>query len=91
VKSATFLIPEYVKPFLSNPKLESVTFQYQDPIHAMIGMLYFNPLAADWDNLCFTYEDGDEYEDFCNGDRVKRIQVRTQCLSAVVGSCLWGL
>jgi hypothetical protein len=31
-------------------------------------------LAADWDNLCFTYEESDVYDDFCNGDRVKRIQ-----------------
>ena len=81
MKTATFVIPDYVKPFISNPNLHSVDFQYQDPIQAMIGMLHFNPLAADWDNLCFTYEEGDEYDDFCNGDRVKRIQV------LIVGCC----
>jgi hypothetical protein len=37
-------------------------------------MLHFNPLAADWDNLAFEYEPSDEYDDFCNGDRMKRIQ-----------------
>jgi hypothetical protein len=37
-------------------------------------MLHFNPLAAEPDNLCFTYEESDVYDDFCNGDRMKRIQ-----------------
>ena len=74
LKSATFAIPESVRPFLVDTSLTEVTFQYTDPIHALVSMLHFNPLAADWDNLCFTYEDSEVYDDFCNGDRVKRIQ-----------------
>ena len=72
--SRTFSIPERIRQYLTDTSLEEVTFQYTDPIHAMVSMLHFNPLAADWDNLCFTYEDNDYYDDFCNGDRMKRIQ-----------------
>ena len=63
-----------VRQFLTDTSLEEVTFQYLDPIHALVSMLHFNPLAADWDNLCFTYEESDVYNDLCNGDRMKRIQ-----------------
>jgi hypothetical protein len=73
VKSATFEIPLDIRQYLADTSLTSVTFQYSDPVHALIGMLHFNPLAADWNNLCFTYEESDFYDDFCNGERVKRI------------------
>jgi hypothetical protein len=69
------MIPEDVRQYLTNPAQESVTFQYTDPIHALVNMLHFNGLAADPDNMCFVYEASDTYDDFCNGDRVKRIQV----------------
>ena len=59
---------------MTDTSLESVVFEYKDPIATMVGMLHFNSLAADWDNLCFTYEESDVYDDFCNGDRVRRIQ-----------------
>ena len=77
VKSATFTIPLNVRPYMVNPAVSTLTFQYLDPIHALVNMLHFNPLAADEDNLCFTYEESPTYDDFCNGDRVKRIQVKT--------------
>jgi hypothetical protein len=60
---------------MTNPTIESVTFQYTDPVQALVSMLHFNPLATDEANLCFTYEESDTYDDFCNGERVKRIQV----------------
>ena len=74
MKSATFTIPESIKKYLTDTSLNEVTFQYTDPVDVLVGMLHFNETAADWDNLCFTYEASDVYDDFCNGDRVKRIQ-----------------
>ena len=74
MKSATFQIPHDIKQYLTDTSLSEVTFQYTDPVHALVGMLHFNRTAADWSNLCFTYEESDCYDDFCNGDRVKRIQ-----------------
>ena len=75
MKHKTFTIPADIRPYTTNPSLTSVTFQNTDPIHALVSMLHFNPLAADPENLCFTYEESASYDDFCNGDRVKRIQV----------------
>jgi hypothetical protein len=75
IKSKTFVIPEDIRHLTTNPGQTSVTFQFTDPIHALVSMLHFNPLAADNDNLCFTYEKSRTYDDFCNGDRMKRIQV----------------
>jgi hypothetical protein len=75
VKTKTFTIPENVRQYLVDTNQKTITFQYTDPIHAMVSMLHFNPLAADEENLCFTYEKSRYYDDFCNGDRMKRIQV----------------
>jgi hypothetical protein len=75
MKEAHFTIPPDVRRHMMDPSQESVTFRYADPIHALISMLHFNPLAENWDNLCFTYEPGPVLDDFCNGDRVRRIQV----------------
>ena len=55
----------------------------------MVSMLHFNPLSADWDNLCFTYEESETYDDFCNGDRVKRIQASIPKGSAQLNAVLY--
>ena len=89
MKSRTFYIPENIRPYLMDPSLEEVTFQYTDPIHALVSMLHFNPLAADWDNLCFTYEESDVYDDFCNGDRMKRIQATLPPGSAQLNAVMY--
>jgi hypothetical protein len=98
LKEATFYIPEDIREYLADTSLESVTFQYTDPVHALINMLHFNPLAADPDNLCFVYEESACYDDFCNGDRVRRIQVQMRvhyysCVAGGVGGweCGWGV
>ena len=75
LKFAKIPIPEEIRQYLTDPTQEFVTFEYLDPVHALVSMLHFNPLAADWNNLCFTYEESSVYDDFCNGERVKRIQV----------------
>ena len=68
--------------------LASITFQYTDPVQALVSMLHFNNLVADEDNLCFVYEESDTYDDFCNGDRVKRIQVPSLCTTVGVSRTL---
>ena len=74
---ATFTIPVDVRMHMQDPLEETCTFRYTNPVHALVNMLHFNPLAEDWDNLCFGYEPQPFYDDFCNGDRVRRIQVHT--------------
>ena len=74
---ATFTIPVDVRMHMHDPFQETCTFRYANPVHALVNMLHFNPLAEDWDNLCFGYEPQPFYDDFCNGDRVRRIQVHT--------------
>jgi hypothetical protein len=89
LKTATFQIPEAVRRYQTDPSLTEVTFQYSDPIHALVSMLHFNPLAADWDNLCFTYEESEVYDDFCNGERVKRIQASIPRGSAQLNAVMY--
>ena len=89
VKSATFAIPEDIRQYLVDPTLAEVTFQYTDPIHALVSMLHFNPLAANWDNLAFTYEESDAYDDYCTGDRMKRIQESIPAGSAQLNGVMY--
>ena len=74
MKEARFPIPADVRLLLMDPTEEYVTFHYADPIHALVNMLHFNTLSADPDNMCFVYEEQPFLDDFCNGDRVRRIQ-----------------
>jgi hypothetical protein len=89
LKSRTFSIPADIRPLLCNTALESVTFQYTDPIHALVSMLHFNPLAADWDNLALEYEESNVYDDYCNGDRMQRIQATLDPGSAQLNAVMY--
>jgi hypothetical protein len=89
VKTAEFAIPDHIRQYLVNPAQTSVSFQYTDPVLALVNMLHFNPLAADWDNLALTYEESDVYDDFCNGDRMKRIQASIPKGSAQLNAVLY--
>ena len=71
IKERTFLIPVNVREYQSDTSTTEVTFQYTDPIHALVSMLHFNPLAADPENTRFTFEPSRTYDDFCNGDRME--------------------
>ena len=66
-----------------------MTFQYTDPVLALVNMLHFNPLAADWDNLALTYEESDVFDAFCNGDRMKRIQASIPKGSAQLNAVMY--
>ena len=89
MKSATFAIPEEIRQYLVDTTLAEMTFQYTDPIHALVSMLHFNPLAANWDNLAFTYEESDAYDDYCTGDRMKRIQESIPAGSAQLNAVMY--
>jgi len=71
--SQTTNIPPAIQDLMAQP-MESVTFQFVDPTEALVRLLLFSPLAAVRENLALHYEGGDTYDDFCNGDRWKRIQ-----------------
>ena len=73
VVSQTTNIPRAIQDLMTDP-MESVTFEFVDPTEALARLLLFSPLAAVRANLALNYEAGDTYDDFCNGDRWKRVQ-----------------
>ena len=50
----------------------TATFTFTDPVEACLRLLLLSPLGADERNLAFFPEEGD-LNDYCNGDRLKRI------------------
>ena len=66
-------IPRAIQDLMAE-SMESVTFEFVDSTEALARLLLFSPLAAVRENLALNYEGGDTYDDFCNGDRWKRVQ-----------------
>ena len=73
VVTQTTNIPQAIQDLMADP-MDSVTFKFVDPTEALARLLLFSPLAAVRENLALNYEAGDTYDDFCNGDRWKRVQ-----------------
>ena len=68
-----FPVPTDVQALMSvsTPKL---TFKFLDPVECLIRLLTVGPLSANMDNLAFApRRNYGFYEDFIDGDRVKRI------------------
>ena len=58
---------------MCNPQ-DTVAFSCVDPTEALVRLLLFSPLAAHGANVALNYEPGDSFNDYCNGDRWKRVQ-----------------
>ena len=69
--TTSYRIPEEIQALMECPS-SSVRFTFTDPVEACLRLLLLGPLGADAWNLAFFPEEG-ELNDYCNGDRLKRI------------------
>ena len=89
VRTAQFPVPMDVQELMSVP-VPFLTFKFLDPVECLIRLLTTGPLAADMDNLAFKprLQHG-YYEDFVDGDRLKRIYAALQPGSFALTSVLF--
>ena len=73
VRTAQFTIPMDVQELMSVP-VPFLTFKFLDPVECLIRLLTTGALSADMDNLAFKprLQHG-FYEDFVDGERLKRV------------------
>ena len=82
-------IPDNVRELLADPAQTHIDFQFECPITEMIRVAMFSKTCQTWDNVAFTYEDNDGFlDDFCNGDRYKRIAADISPGGAILGAVL---
>ena len=82
-------IPMDVRKLLADPSQTHIAFEFECPITAMIRVAMFSRTCKSWDNVAFTYEENDGYlDDFCNGDRYKRIAENMSPGGAILGAVL---
>ena len=53
--------------------ISELRFQFLDPVEVLMRLLLTGPLSADNSNLQFGPRDRNYYEDFCDGERLRRI------------------
>jgi hypothetical protein len=82
-------IPENVRELLADPGQTHIGFEFECPITEMIRVAMFSRTCKDWDNVALSYEDNDGHlDDFCNGDRYKRISAASSRGDAILGCVL---
>lgn len=72
LRKTTFPIPPNIQALLGPDAQTTVSFQCEDIILTMIRLLLFNPFNSE-ENVQLLYEDSDYYDDYCNGERWKRV------------------
>lgn len=82
-------IPDNVRALLADPGQSTIAFEFECPITEMIRIAMFSKTCQSMDNVAFTYEDNDGHlDDFCNGDRYKRIAADMSVGGAILGAVL---
>ena len=82
-------IPMDVRELLADPSQTHIGFEFECPITELIRVAMFSRTCKSWENVAFTYEDNKGYlDDFCNGDRYKRIAADISPGSAILGAVL---
>ena len=66
-------MPDEVKPYLSEPT-SHIDFEFFNPTHALAVLLCLSPLAASNENLQLFARHSAWYEDYCDGERMHRVQ-----------------
>jgi hypothetical protein len=73
VRTVEFPVPMDVQELMS-VRTPFLTFKFLDPVECLIRLLTVGPLSANMDNLAFApRRNYTFYEDFVDGERVKRI------------------
>ena len=82
-------IPENVRELLADPSQTHIGFEFECPITEMIRVAMFSKTCKSWDNVALSYESNEGYlDDFCNGDRYKRISKDLSPGGAILGAIL---
>jgi len=87
--SLDIAIPQNVRDMLADPSQECITFEFECPIQEMIRVAMFTKTCKNWQNVALSYEDNEGYlDDFCNGERYKRIAADLSPGGAILGAVL---
>ena len=82
-------IPQDVRDLLADPSQETVHFEFECPVTELVRVAMFSKTCKSWANVALTYEENDGYlDDFCNGERYKRIAGVLSPGSAILGAVL---
>ena len=82
-------IPMPVRVLLADPTQTTIAFEFECPIMEMIRVAMFSATCQNLDNVAFAYEENGGYlDDFCNGDRYKRITASLSTGGAILGAVL---
>ena len=82
-------IPQDVRNLLADPNQAHISFKFECPITELIRVAMFSETCQSWNNVALTYEDnGGHLDDFCNGDRYKRIASTLSPGGAILGAVL---
>jgi hypothetical protein len=82
-------IPDKVRVLLADPSQTKVEFSFECPITEMIRIAMFSETCQSIDNVAFSYEENNGFlDDFCNGDRYKRIAESMPGGGAILGAVL---
>ena len=82
-------IPQNVRDLLADPSQETISFEFECPITALIRVAMFSKTCKSWDNVALSYEENEGYlSDFCNGDRYQRIASTLSPGGAILGAVL---
>ena len=87
-KKCVYPIPPAVQALMTKPSA-NVTFDFLDPTDVLARILIMSPLAADPDNLILFARTSDNYDDFCDGERMHRIQAALPNGTAALTSILF--
>jgi hypothetical protein len=82
-------IPEDVRAMLADPCQTHIGFEFECPITEMIRIAMLSETCQSWENVALSYEDNKGYlDDFCNGERYKRIAADLSPGGAILGAVL---
>jgi hypothetical protein len=82
-------VPQDVRDLLADPSQTHITFEFECPITEMIRVAMFSKTCKKWEIVALSYEDNNGYlDDFCNGDRYKRIAKSMSPGGAILGAVL---
>jgi hypothetical protein len=82
-------IPQNVRDLLADPAQDTISFEFECPITALIRVAMFSKTCKSWANVALSYEDNEGYlSDFCNGDRYQRIALDLSPGGAILGAVL---
>ena len=84
----TYPVPKDIQLLMSRP-VTQVVMKYVDPTEALVRLLVCSPLAADRKNLAFFPEDSEYYDDYCTGERMRRIHNVLPAGSAALSGVLF--